>query len=245
MTEVCIDLTALADVLHARGAFPRLERQIRRFHGKVVIKTDLDVSRRSVDQLKILMAARPEFETLSPFEITAAEALSANAVVAYCRALVSEGSGRFNTAVHFPSELKDAHDRVAGFRNRRLCHYGESPDPREASWANDRAVIVLDDKSIRLRFATSRRGWDVKLLHELDLLVTFALAEVDEQARAEGQRLLDELGTLYDDPVFRELVDVCRFDPRTFFIGLERANPLESLELGAFDGIRFGVFIDD
>jgi hypothetical protein len=245
MTEVCVDLNAVAEALRARKVFADLVRHIRRFHGKAVIKTDLDVSRRALDQLRALMAAHPDFNTLTPFEITAAEALSAHAVIAYCRALVSAGAGRFKTAVAFPAALRAAHERVASFRNKRLCHYGESQDPREASWANDRAAIVLDGKSIRLRFATSRRGWDVKLLGDLDHLTAFALTAVEEQTKAEGGKLLDELARFYDDPMFAEIVTACPFQPEKFFVGLNPTNPLASLELAAFDGVRFGVFVDE
>ena len=112
MAQAFVDLSRLADLLRANSLFPSLERRVRRFHGKVVVKIDLESARRSIDELNALMHAHPDPNTMGSFQLAAGEALCAHAVVVYCRALVSAGSGRFGTDAQFPAELAAAHARV-------------------------------------------------------------------------------------------------------------------------------------
>ncbi len=242
--QTCVDLNRLADTLHDRQIFGKLESLIRRFHGKVSARIDLEQARRSVDQLNKMMRDNPLLSSYDEFKIAAGEALCLHAVVVYCRALVSNGAGRFRTGVEFPDQLMHAHSRISSLRNRRLCHYGDSTDEREASWSDDRAVLVLEGSKLHLRFATSRRGWDLRVVDDLDALTAYAIGDVARQAVAETEKIFDEIQTAADDPAFVDIVLGCKFEPRDFFASLEQADAMASTDIGPFSGVRFGVFKD-
>jgi len=242
--QKCVDLSALADLLKEEKLYPALEKIIRRFHGKVSVKTDLDSAWRSLESLHCIMMRNQNPLSISSIDLASGEGLCLHAVVVYCRAFVSKGSGRFGTSVLFTDELKEAHARIAGLRNRRFCHYETSEDIHEASWSDDRAVAVFSDNYVYLRFASSRRGWDRRVFDDLRLLIGFALPIVERKAKDEADKLFDELMKCLSEPQFVNIAKRALFEPRKFFASIEQADSIASSSVIPFDGVRFGVLTE-
>jgi hypothetical protein len=238
-----VDLNRFADELQAAHACPQMQRCIRRYHGKLVVQVDLAGAKLSLDQLKSMIVEYPDPSQLTAFQCAAGEALFTKSVVDYCRALVSDGKGRFGTAVVFPADLAQSHRRIASFRNNRLSHYGHSADAREARWADDRAVLRLDDHAFKFQFASHRRGWDLSLMDDLTAVIAFALPVVTQQAKDQTAALLEAFRHAAGDPVARELFKRCAFNSREFFPDINQAEAMESGDVSLFDGVRVSNFM--
>ncbi|MHB8286351.1 MAG: hypothetical protein ACYDD1_16990 [Caulobacteraceae bacterium] len=219
MNRKAVDLNAFAKALRSAGTHRRLEATLRRLHGRGVVRADLDTASRSIKQL-IQMLDRPGGAlAFNDTELIIGEALLTQSIVAYCRALVSEGEGRSKSGADakFTSELRAAHLRISGLRNRRLCHYGVSSDPDEMSWSDDRAVLAVEGETCRINFVVSRVGWRTEIVRDVEMVCSAAATINNELLRVAADDLFAEFQRVMPDIGLLDLMNLCPFDPYAFF----------------------------
>ncbi len=242
MGRVAVDLIALADALRVRGLHPQLERKIRRFHGRAVVRADLDVAQQSVLQLSAMLNHAGGAQALTPTEAFIGQALLTQAVVAYCRALVSKGEGRSASGAEaqFGPADWEAHTRIAGVRNRRIAHYGISTDASEAEWSDDRSILAIDDLRVRINFAISRAAWTNRILHDLEQVCATATPILQQLTTEAMDGVFDEVARIMPNDELRELMLACPFHPEAFFDDPSQAAL--TFDDGPLSGVRVSFF---
>lgn len=174
-----LDLSALAAELDKDKSHGVLSQAIKLFQHASSTVADLE---HVYELLGTLSEIQSDETALSKF----ADALTAYAVIMYCRATHSEADGRWKIGIEkaFDAEQKVMHKSVTDLRDTYVAHFGIPRGAYAARWIKE--VVALEQDFITgdfsISFPTKRAGMLPDLLLSLNLLTNTAL-EVGEQLR--------------------------------------------------------------
>jgi hypothetical protein len=214
------DLDALAADNVGVAGFEALTPAIREASSMSSVKNDLG---RAAEMLSVCKALQKEAlaeerreRTVSRAKAATLQALFAQAVLLYARAVHSSGKGRNKLQIlnFLPPPLRPLHDRMTRLRDSYLAHFGE---PGE--WERHRTVLALDVEQQVMALSYPHESYYVRAEEAKDLETLLEAAEeiaAEAYARA-STRLNMILNHLFEDPAFLKQLRKVPFSPESFF----------------------------
>jgi hypothetical protein len=215
------DLNALAEAMSADRRYKELPAAIRQASSMSSIKNDLGRADEMLGVSKRMQGeARRKAERgkhVDRGEAATIQALFAQAVLLYTRAVHSSGSGRnkLQIANFLPEELRETHDRITGLRDAYFAHFAE---PGE--WERHRVVLALDIEQTQMALSYPHESYYVRAEEAQDFETLLRAArDISERAYVRAsERLNLLLNRLFEeDPQLLSQLRAHPFSPKTFF----------------------------
>lgn len=221
------DLSALRTRVDGDRRYAALVKAIRIGEAHRAVELDLRMSWDALEVLSRTMAS-PGADGVDQEHDNAvvSRALMSNAVMLYCRALVSKSAdGRFTVGVPstYNAEQRSWHKHMADLRNKVLAHHGEGDALELGPWMRARLLATPTGPDFQFEITNAQE----ETANALSGLIVSALEWLDGERPAWVRRLGDELERLLSvDSRLPELLDQCIFTHENAFVG-PRTGPNE------------------
>lgn len=214
------DLTQLREKVGRDGRCARLVKAIQIAEAHKAVEVDL---RMAWSCLELLARSMPTpGEEPGPHDDDTGlilQALMTNAVMLYCRALVSKSSsGRFNVGATsaYSNDQRRWHKQVAHLRDKVLAHYGEGDGLELGPWMRARLLVSLESVDFQFQSINAQ----AELCTALSSLIVSALDWLEGQAPAWQERLATELLALVrNHRDLAEALGATQFEHSQWFVG--------------------------
>ena len=215
------DLNALVTADAADGCLAAVGRAVRQASSMSSVKNDLARAGEMFAACKQLQhrlrGCAEQGVPIDRSDAATVQALFAQAVLLYTRAVHSKGAGRNKLQItnHLSVPMRAQHDRIVELRDRYFAHFGQ---PGE--WERHAAVLALDIEKMQMALSYPHESYYVRadesrefeaLLQEVRAIGEAAYARASERLNLLLNELFDE------DSHFLDKLRAHPFSPDSFF----------------------------